>query len=54
MEYIDLKVKNGYTLVHEAETQTYWLIAPFGKIFAGGNAAKAERTFNHYTSKKGI
>ena len=50
-----LKCKNGVVLMHEAETQTYWVIAPICehavKLFAGADIDKANNTFKYYSRK---
>lgn len=47
-----LKCKNGAMLIHESETETYWVITQIcGKptrLFAGGTLDKANNTFRHY------
>ena len=50
-----LKCKNGVVLMHECETQTYWVIAPICdhavKLFAGADIEKATNTFKYYSRK---
>lgn len=50
-----LKCENGVVLIHEADTQTYWVIAPICnhavKLFAGADIDQAITTFKHYSTK---
>lgn len=50
-----LKCKNGVVLMHEADTQTYWVIAPICdhavRLFAGADIDEAKVTFRNYAKK---